>query len=87
MKKKLILPGDLLNMVNTLNDRVDLLEKGVTVSKEDTYTVKEVLKVLDISRTTLYARINNNTIQHHKVGNRTLFSREYIDQQTWNNTN
>ncbi len=49
------------------------------VDKEKILTIKGVCEYTKLSKSTIYKRIMENQIPHHKVGSRTLFMVDELD--------
>lgn len=50
-------------------------------------TVQMLRGYIHLSKSTIYKKVSNNTIPHTKLGTRTLFEREKIDQWVINGGN
>jgi excisionase family DNA binding protein len=50
------------------------------VDKEKIMTIQGVCEYTKLSKSTIYKRIMENQIPHHKIGSRTLFMTEEIDE-------
>ncbi len=49
------------------------------VHQKPRYSIKDVVELIDISRTTLWAETANGNIAHYLVGKRKFYSPEAID--------
>lgn len=59
--------------------QLDLVEHINTLERKDLYTVEQALKLLNISRPTIYRRMKTVGVESHKIGNVGYFDQDMIE--------